>query len=81
MVRLMLCRCIRISAQVSEVDVVPASAPLCLKIVAAWAQYANWNPPLMDDNITYHMVQLGSSPFYVSGESSETLYYAMKNVR
>jgi len=34
MVQLMLCRCIRISAQVGEVVVVPTL--LCLRIVAEW---------------------------------------------
>jgi hypothetical protein len=76
MVRLMLCRFIRISTQVSEFVVVRDT--LCLKIVAVWWLGAYWNPTSAD-NITYHMVQLESQ--ISNGFSSQTLYYAMKNVR
>ena len=73
MVRLILYRCIRISAHVSELQVA-VPAPLCLKMVAAWSLSTNWNTR-SGDNVTYHEIDLpGHTP------KIQTLYYAMKNV-
>ena len=69
MVRLILCRCIQISAQVSEAVVVPA--PLCLKIIAVWSPLADWNT-ISGDNVTCHQVELQSQTL------SQILYYATK---
>ena len=72
MVRLILCRCIRILTQVSEFVVV--LAPLCLEIVAVWSPSTSWNTT-SDEFVTYHRVGLETHI-----PNNQTLYYAMKKV-
>ncbi len=78
----MLCRCIRISTQVSKVVVVPA--PLRLKIVVerssgvSWYVEGDW--PL-DYNVIHHSVHIQSPAESNRITTTETtLYYAMKKV-
>ena len=78
MVRLILCKCIRISVHV-RMDVI-FLALSCLIIVAAWSNGSNVTYSLSDsvaDHGIYHKIQL-QSPIMSNEVSS--LYYAMKDV-
>jgi len=84
--RLMLCRCIRISAQVGDVIIV-IPAPSCLTVVAEWlsadrSQVVVWGTTTNND-VIYHTVKL-QSPAVFNEISTQaewgTLHYAMKSV-
>ena len=74
MVWLILYRCIRISAQVSELEVVVVPTPLYLKIVAVWSSSTTYGLAPCD-NVTCFEVQLESQI-----PTPQTLCFGMKNV-